>query len=87
MKHYFIMTVLVNNRREDAILLQETLTKSGCIIKTRLGLHQAGDTCSDEGLIILELTGNESLIMNLEKELNAIQGIKAQLSMLSNDWK
>ena len=39
----------------------------------RLGLHEAGrDDCSDEGLILLQLT-NEC--PDLEKELNHVEGV------------
>lgn len=75
---YNIMTMLVNNRRENASKLQEILTESGCLIKTRLGLHEAGDFCSDEGLIILQLTGDKKDIIKLEDDLNTLDGVVAK---------
>jgi hypothetical protein len=86
MDKYLIMTILVSHRRDHAIKLQETLTKSGCIIKTRLGIHQAGDVCSENGLIILELVGDELQATKLKNDLNHILGIKADLSILVSDW-
>lgn len=53
-------------------LLQEILTKHGCTIKTRLGLN---DTEGSEGIIILELTGNEAEKESLRKELLKISGL------------
>ncbi len=75
---YNVMTLLVNNRRKNASKLQELLTQSGCMIKARLGLHETGDLCSDEGLIILQLAGNKEDIANLEDELNTLDGVIAK---------
>ncbi len=83
---YNVMTLLVNNRRENAPKLQEVLTDSGCIIKMRLGLHEAGDLCSNEGLIILQLTGSNEEIQALEDRLNQLDGIKAKNNELCPDW-
>lgn len=76
---YYIMTALVNHRSKNASKMQEILTKSGCIIKMRLGLHEAENVCSEEGLIILQLTGDKEAILKLEAELNSIDGVKAKL--------
>ncbi|HOJ77992.1 MAG TPA: hypothetical protein PLZ08_04535 [Bacillota bacterium] len=76
---YYIMTALVNHRSKNASKMQEILTKSGCIIKMRLGLHEAENVCSEEGLIILQLTGDKEAILKLEAELNTIDGVKAKL--------
>lgn len=76
---YYIMTALVNHRSKNASKMQEILTKSGCIIEMRLGLHEAENVCSEEGLIILQLTGDKEAILKLEAELNTIDGVKAKL--------
>jgi hypothetical protein len=78
------MTLLVNNRSKNSSALQTILTDSGCIINTRLGLHEAGNVCSEEGLIILQLTGSDDDIQKLEKNLNKIDGITAKNSKLSS---
>lgn len=83
---YNIMTLLVNNRRENAPKLQEVLTESGCIIKMRLGLHEAGDACSNEGLIILQLSGSKEEIAALEESLNSLEGIKAKNNEICSEW-
>ncbi|WP_353893486.1 hypothetical protein PRVXH_000231 [Proteinivorax hydrogeniformans] len=82
---YNVMTVLVNNRKSSAIRVQELLTESGCIIKTRLGLNGGGEACSDEGLIILELKGDREKIQALEGSLNKVEGVKAKNIELSSD--
>lgn len=78
MSCYNVMAVLVNHRSKKAPEMQEVLTKHGCIIKVRLGLHEAGDACSEEGLIILQLCGSKEAIKALEEELNGLEGIKAK---------
>ena len=81
-----IMTILVNNRRSNASNLQNLLTSSGCIIQTRLGLHEAKEACSEEGLIILQLVGSKEDIAILECELNGLDGIKAKNLEICGDW-
>ena len=85
MSCYNIMAVLLNHRSKKAKDFQEVLTKHGCSIKMRLGLHEAGDVCSEEGLIILQLCGEDSSIKALENELNSIEGVKANTLTISSD--
>ncbi|HHY03801.1 MAG TPA: ribose-5-phosphate isomerase A [Thermoanaerobacterales bacterium] len=81
---YNIMAVLVNHRSKNASDVQETLTKHGCNIKMRLGLHEAENVCSEEGLIILQLS-DEKEAKVLEKELNEIPGVNAKTIELCSD--
>lgn len=74
---YNIMAVAVNHRMKNATEVQSVLTKYGCIISVRLGLHETGDVCADSGLIILQLSGTEEEIADFAKELNLIEGVKA----------
>ena len=54
-----IMGIKLNERIEDAPKFQSILTKYGCSINTRLGLHVAtADSCSPTGLILLEFVDN-----------------------------
>ncbi len=83
---YNVMSVLTNKRVENVNEMQRVLTESGCIIKTRLGIHDASeDFCSNEGLIILNLVGSEEEIAALEQKLNEIPGIKAKNSRLCSE--
>ena len=72
-----IMRIQVGNRESDALKVQELLTKNGCIIKTRLGLHESSEQlCSITGLIILEfLPDKEDEIAGLEKDLATLSTI------------
>lgn len=75
MRH--IMGIQVGNRENEALKVQELLTKNGCIIKTRLGLHESSEElCSITGLIILEfLPDKEDEIVVLEKELATLNTV------------
>jgi hypothetical protein len=80
-----IMSILVDSRSSKAIEVQKVLSENGCIIKTRLGIHEAdGDSCSDIGIIILNLTGTDEEIASLEKTLNSIKGVNARNTRLCN---
>jgi hypothetical protein len=78
-KEIRILGVLITDRQKEAGKVQALLTKFGCSIKTRLGLHEVTDNlCSSSGLIILELTGEIAEMDKLEKELKTIGGIQSQ---------
>lgn len=74
-----LMGVLIKERQHVATKVQTLLTRYGCSIKTRLGMHEAtDDKCAPHGLIILELTGNAEEMLKLEKELNEIDNVEAK---------
>lgn len=80
-----ILGLLLTNRMGEATEVQKILTKYGCNIKTRLGMHETGDDfCSKKGIILLELTGEQKEWDNLEEELNQVEGIKVQ--RMHFDW-
>ena len=71
-----IMGVKVSNREDAAVSVQKLLTEYGCIIKTRLGVHEAGNMCSSNGTIILEFVSDkEDEIVKLHTELDAVDGV------------
>ena len=79
-----VMLVMVMKRQEEAVKVQEALTKYGCVIKTRLGLHEsASEKCENDcGLIILELTGDKKKRLELEKQLKKIKGTNVKSIMM-----
>lgn len=85
MSKYHIMAVLINHRSKKAPEVQEVLTKHGCCIRMRLGLHEAGDICSEEGLVLLQVCGPEEDIQALEKDLNTMEGIQAKTMTIGDD--
>lgn len=76
MEREMIMAIRTDQRRENAEALQKVLTAFGCNIKLRLGLHEAGNVCSESGLILLVLTGPQEEITQFEQALNKVQGIQ-----------
>ncbi len=75
-----IVGILVNHRSGSANEVQDILSKYGCIIKTRLGLHEAGSDCSDEGLIILEMIEqkDQAAVEYFLDELGRLDDVKAK---------
>lgn len=74
-----IMGVRLDNRTQTAIDFQKTLTQFGCIIKTRLGLHDVSENkCAPNGLILLEVIDDEEGA-KFEEELRKIEGIEIQI--------
>ncbi|MFA9381211.1 MAG: hypothetical protein ACERKO_09130 [Acetanaerobacterium sp.] len=77
---YFIIGVRMDNRVSNALTFQEVLTKNGCNIKARLGLHEVSDNvCANDGLIILQPCGEKEEIEQLVKDINSLEGISAKL--------
>ena len=76
MRKRIILGVQVTNRVKNALQVQEILTKFGCNIKVRLGLHEVTEAvCSTIGLLILEMYGKPSEIRDMESRLKAVQGV------------
>lgn len=81
-----VLIILVGKRKTAAINVQKTLTGWGCLIKTRLGIHDGVlKNCSEKGLIICELVGDQKKHQELTRKLNLIKGVKAELVSLKVD--
>jgi hypothetical protein len=76
------MIVKIGQRRKKSPEVQEVLSKYGCSIKTRLGLHEAGEVCSEEGVLVLQLTGDRSEMLALEGALNKLESVKAKMVII-----
>lgn len=51
-----IIGISIENRKEESQKLQDILTKYGCFIKTRIGLHDMGEyKCLNYGIILIEV--------------------------------
>ncbi|MBO8159251.1 MAG: hypothetical protein H0Z36_06795 [Thermosyntropha sp.] len=80
------MGILVQNRSINAKEIQEILTKYGCIIKVRVGIPQVeNSSCTEEGLIMLQLCGTPEEVEELKDSLNALSGVKAEYIELKLD--
>ena len=75
-----VLLVLIGNRKEAAVQVQKVLTGWGCMIKTRLGIHDGVmENCSDQGLLILELAGERKQMDELARKISLIKGISSKL--------
>ncbi len=74
-----VMIISVDKRRFQIPSVQNILTEHGCIIKTRLGIHDGVlDKCSDHGLLILELVGSAKEKAHLNRKLKSLLGVKVK---------
>lgn len=74
-----IMAIVQENREETALQVQEVLTKYGCYIRVRLGLHDAAvHECSGQGIILLQLCGADIPLDEFAGELQVIDGVKVK---------
>jgi hypothetical protein len=79
MKEIWIIGIHITDRVREVSDLQGILTKFGCTIKTRVGLHEVRDDfCSKSGLVILELTGSKEESIKLENELLKLDGLEVK---------
>ena len=79
-----ILLILIGNRRNAAVQVQKVLTGWGCMIKTRLGIHDGVmEDCTDEGLLILELYGERKKMEELTRKISLINGVSSKLVDLS----
>lgn len=79
MSCYYVIGVRMDNRVGNAARFQQVLTQNGCMIRARLGLHEASeDLCANDGLIVLQPCGTAEEIKKLVEELNALEGIAAK---------
>jgi hypothetical protein len=82
MKRDYLL-ILVNMRKKEAVTVQKILTEWGCLIKTRLGLHDGVlDDCTESGTIFIELVGEKAKHDELARKLNLLSGVKAELITL-----
>ena len=73
-----IIGVKLSNRKDTSQEFQDVLTKYGCIIRTRIGLHDVNcGKCSSNGIILLEVLNNE-LVPEFQKALCSIDNIEIQ---------
>lgn len=83
---HIIVGVHITDRVKHAGEVQKVFTAYGAHIKTRLGLHDVEDrTSSPNGIILLELVGDEKKCSSIVKKLTAIRGVEARKMVFSHD--
>ena len=78
MERHIILGVHITDRLKNAAEVQRLFSEYGCNIKTRLGLHEVHNVCSPNGVVILEMYGDEKVCFELAEKLAAIRGIEVQ---------
>ena len=79
----YFMVIVQEHRVDTAIKVQEVLTRYGCNIRVRLGLHDAGiESCANSGMILLQICGEQAAADQLLAELLKIPNVKAKLTAL-----
>jgi hypothetical protein len=74
---HHIFGIHVIDRPNNVLPVQACLTKYGCNIRTRLGIHDASDdSCSPSGLILVDAFGEDETIDAFWKELGALEGVE-----------
>lgn len=73
-----IIGIKLTNRLELSAEFQEIITKFGCAIKTRIGLHTTcSNVCANWGTILLEII-DESKVSEIKRDLSRLEGVKVQ---------
>lgn len=79
MDMHMIVGVHVTDRVGKAGEVQKVFTEYGCNIKTRIGLHDAADNvCAPNGVIVLELVGEEKVCDEMVEKLGKLNGVEVQ---------
>lgn len=79
MDKHIVVGVHITDRVKHAVCVQEVLTKYGCLIKTRIGLHEVGaDCCSPSGVLILELLDRSTEVARFVDEMSAVEGVEVK---------
>jgi lipoate-protein ligase B len=75
-----ILAIRVDDRDNSAVKIQQVLTKHGCNINVRLGLHdqEEGNVCSPAGTVILQLSCPHDDAKLIEADLLEIGGVRAK---------
>lgn len=78
-KRHLIYGVHITERLRHVPTVQNLFSEYGCYIKMRLGLHDVDDrSCSPNGLILLEMYGDETKCRELFDKLNAVEGVEVK---------
>ena len=78
-KKHVILGIHIQDRAKDAVKVQKVLSENGCIIKTRLGLHEISeDFCAMGGVVLLELVGDDKACNALQQALTGMSGVEVK---------
>jgi hypothetical protein len=82
---HFLVGIHITDRVKNVPSVQTVLTNFGCNIKTRIGLHDASESqCSPNGLIVIELLGDNGKLKEFTSSLEAIEGVDVKQMVFSH---
>lgn len=85
-RNHVIVGIHTQDRHGDVPDIQGVLTKYGCSIRTRLGLHEVRDDfCATAGLILLDTAGPREEIDAMVKALGELDGVDVKTMEFSHD--
>jgi len=83
---HIVLGVHITDRVHHAHGVQDLFTEYGRCIKTRIGLHDVSETfCSPNGLVLLEMAGDEGPIFELIEKIEAVEGVDVQQMVFAHD--
>ena len=78
-----ILGISIDERKTNSSEVQKVLTNHGCEIRARLGIpQQDSNTCTDKGIIIIQLCADHFLMETIIEELNTIPSVSAKYMAL-----
>jgi len=85
MEKTVVLGVLLDHRNDVAVDFQKILTKHGCNIRTRLGLHHANNhKCPLGGVILLDVIGSDDDIASIENDIKSLPDTQVQKIMFEH---
>ncbi len=75
---HLILGVHITDRLKHTQQVQQLFTEYGCNIKTRVGLHEVEKGCSPNGMILLEMYGEDKVCNELADKLSKVEGVEVQ---------
>ena len=83
---HMIVGIHITDRVKRAAAVQKVFTQFGAHIKTRIGLHDVTESSSSpNGIVILEMVGNQRQCLTIIRKLTAIRGVEAKKMVFSHD--
>ena len=83
---HIVLGVHITDRVHHAHVVQDLFTEYGCSIKTRIGLHDVSEGfCSSNGLVVLEMAGDETPVFEMIEKLKAVEGVDVQQMVFAHD--
>lgn len=85
MDSHVIVGLHLTDRFNQAGVVQGLLTEYGRLIKTRVGLHRTEELGTAQGVILLEMVGDEAGWREMGRRMREIPGVEVQEIVFEHD--